>query len=140
MNKDLKQGLGLGVAFAALVSVMPTKAEEQFKDDEICEKAVKYSFQYMPEEDDAKLHQARWNILDGDRADDMQKLVGLVIFEMGQRLGYSFNPDTMGGDEWWEETVASFNKECNELLDDLRSSYGYGMDVDIESANPDEAW
>ena len=27
MTKDLKQGLALGVAFAALVSVMPTKAE-----------------------------------------------------------------------------------------------------------------
>jgi hypothetical protein len=27
MNKDLKQGLAIGVAFAALVSLMPTKAE-----------------------------------------------------------------------------------------------------------------
>ena len=29
MNKNTKQGLALGVAFAALVSVMPTKAEAQ---------------------------------------------------------------------------------------------------------------
>ena len=28
MNKDLKQGLVLGVAFASLVAMMPTKAEE----------------------------------------------------------------------------------------------------------------
>ena len=124
----------------ALMGATTVHAEERFKDDEICEKAVKYSFQYMPEEDDAKLHQARWNILDGDKADDIQKLVGLVIFEMGQRLGYSFDSESMGGDEWWEETVDRFNTECNGLLDGLRESYGYGKDVDIESANPDEAW
>jgi len=29
MNKDMKQGLAIGVVFAALVSAMPTKAEEE---------------------------------------------------------------------------------------------------------------
>ena len=109
-------------------------------DEDVCEKAVKYSFKYMPEEDDAKLHEARWAILKGDRADSMQKLVGMVIFELGQRLGYAFDPETMGSDEWWEETVDDFNNSCEGLLGDLRDTYGYGKDADIESANPDEAW
>ena len=56
MTKDLKQGLALGVAFAALVSVMPSKAQDKILDEDLCEKAVSYSVKYLPEEDDAKLH------------------------------------------------------------------------------------
>ena len=82
MNKDLKHGLAIGVAFASLVAfAMPAKAEDRLTDDEICEKSIRYSFKYMPEEDDAKLHQARWQIIEGDRADDLQKMVGLVVFD-----------------------------------------------------------
>ena len=33
MNKDLKTGLALGVAFSALVSVMPTKADDTIPQD-----------------------------------------------------------------------------------------------------------
>jgi hypothetical protein len=143
VTRDVKHGLVIGVAFASLVAMMPIKAEEEssFKDDEICEKSVKYSFKWMPEEDDSKLHQARWNILEGDKADDIQKMVGLVVFEMGQRLGYAFDSDTMGGDEWWKETVARFNAECEDLLEGLRKSYGYGDGgLGMESANPEEVW
>jgi len=33
MNKDMKQGLAIGVAFASLVAIMPTKAEEVAPED-----------------------------------------------------------------------------------------------------------
>ena len=33
MNKDIKQGLAIGVAFASLVAMMPTKAEEVAPED-----------------------------------------------------------------------------------------------------------
>ena len=142
MNKDMKQGLAIGVAFASLVALMPTKAEAQdvvnINDDELCEKSIRYSMQYMPEEDDFKLHQARWDILAGERTDDIQKMVGITVFEMGQRLGYSFDPETMGSDEWWEETIGQLNTECENLVDGLRNTYGYGNEFD--SANPQEAW
>ena len=96
MTRDMKQGLAIGVAFASLVALMPTKAQaekDMFTDDQICEKSIRYSIEYMPEEDGLKLHQARWNILVGERTDDIQKMVGMTMFELGQRLGYSFDSE-----------------------------------------------
>lgn len=137
MNKDMKQGLALGVAFAALVSVMPTKAADQIKDEDLCEKAVAYSVKYLPEEDDAKLHQARWNIIEGDRTDDAQKLISLVVFEIGQRIGYSYDSKVHGdGREWIEEQIFIMADACEEGIKEIRgNTYG-----EFESANPDEAW
>ena len=147
MNKDMKHGLAIGVAFASLVAfAMPAKAEDRLTDDEICEKSIRYSFKYMPEEDDAKLHQARWQIIEGERTDDMQKMVGLVVFEMGQRLGYSFDPEVetdygvMGSDEWWENVTTRMNDACETMIEEVRMDYGYGNGAGMESANPDEAW
>ena len=59
MTKDLKQGLALGVAFAALVSAVPSKAQD-ILDEELCDKAVAYSVKYIPEEDELDLlHQLK---------------------------------------------------------------------------------
>ena len=137
MNTDMKQGLALGVAFAALVAVMPTKAQDKITDDELCEKAVKYSVKYLPEEDDSKLHQARWNIIEGDRTDDAQKLISLVVFEIGQRIGYTYDSEVHGdGTEWIEEQIAMMADACESGMREIRgNTYG-----EFESANPDEAW
>ena len=137
MTKDLRQGLALGVAFAALVSVMPTKAQDMILDEDLCDKAVSYSVKYIPEEDDAKLHQARWNIIDGDRTDDSQKLISLVVFEIGQRIGYSYDSEVHGeGTDWIEDQIATMADACESAILEIRgNSYG-----DLESANPDEAW
>jgi hypothetical protein len=118
---------------------MPTKAEAQndITDDELCEKAVAYSVKYLPEEDGLKLHNARWKIIQGDRTDDMQKLVGLVIFEIGQRIGYSYDSETHGdGSEWIEEQIVTMNEACENAVIEMRGD-AYG---EFESANPDEAW
>ena len=137
MNRDLKQGLALGVAFAALVSVMPSKAQDKIKDEDLCEKAVAYSVKYLPEEDDAKLHQARWNIIEGDRTDDSQKLISLVIFEIGQRIGYSYDSEVHGdGVDWIEEQILMMADACEAGIKEIRGDE-YG---EFESANPDEAW
>ena len=138
MNKDMKHGLVIGVAFSALVSVMPTKAAEKIKDDELCEKAVKYSIKYLPEENGGTLHQARWQIIMGERTDDMQKLISLVVFEWGQRIGYSYDSEVHGaGDKWIEEQVAAMAEACEEGIREARGGGQYG---EFESANPDEAW
>jgi hypothetical protein len=152
MKKTVFQTLGMVVITIGMVGLyfvltsMSAQAQERLTDDEICEKSIRYSFKYMPEEDDAVLHQARWQIIEGERTDDMQKMVGLVVFEMGQRLGYSFDPEVetdygvMGSDEWWENVTARMNDACEVMIDELRTDYGYGNGAGIESANPDEAW
>ena len=134
-EKDMKHGLALGVAFATLVAfAMPSEAQEPITDDELCDKAVEYSVKYIPEEDGYKLHDARWKILEGKRTDDMQKLVGMVIFEMGQRLGYTYREEEHGpADEWFPDRVEDLRQVCENAVRDMRTP-------GIESANPDEAW
>ena len=126
MTKDLKQGLALGVAFAALVSAVPSKAQDKILDEDLCEKAVSYSVKYLPEEDDAKLHQARWNIIEGDRTDDSQKLISLVVFEIGQRIGYSYDSEVHGdGTDWIEEQIAMMANACEAGIKEIRgNAYG----------------
>ena len=137
MNKDLKHGLAIGVAFAALVSAVPSKAQNQIADEDLCEKAVEYTVKYLPEEDGAKLHQARWKIIEGDRTDDAQKLIGLVVFEIGQRIGYTYDSEIHGeGTEWIEEQIATMAESCEKAIVEVRGNQ-YG---EFESANPDEAW
>ena len=142
MNKDVRDGLLIGVAFAGLVSAMPTKAEDQIADKDLCEKAVMYSVKYLPEEDDAKLHNARWKIIDGDRTDDAQKLISLVVFEWGQRIGYTYDSELHGeGTDWIKQQVATMAEACEEGMMEIRNSDGFGNGYrDIESANPEEAW
>ena len=135
MNKDLKHGLAIGVAFAALVSAVPSKAQDQIADEDLCEKAVSYSVKYIPEENGGTLHQARWNIIEGDRTDDMQKLVSLVVFEMGQRISYLYDPETDGSvDEFFSIRIDAMREACETAVIEMR-----GFD-EFESANPDEAW
>lgn len=139
MNKELKTGLALGVAVAGLVSLMPVKAKaaDPIADDELCDKAVAYSVKYLPEEDGLTLHQARWRILEGDRTDDMQKMVSIVIFEIGQRIGYSYDAEVHGdGTAWIKEQVATMHETCEKAVVNIRGE-AYG---EFESANPDEAW
>jgi len=139
MNKDLKHGLVIGAAFASLVALMPTKAQAQdmIADEDLCEKAVSYSVEYLPEEDGSKLHQARWRIIEGDRTDDAQKLISLVVFEIGQRIGYTYDSDVHGdGTEWIEKQVEAMRTGCEDAIIEIR---GDSWD-DFESANPDEAW
>ena len=137
MNKDLKHGLVIGVAFAALVSAVPSKAQDMILDEDLCDKAVAYSVKYLPEESASELHQARWKIIQGDRTDDAQKLISLVVFEIGQRIGYSYDSEVHGsGTEWIEKQVEVMRAGCEDAIIEIR---GDSWD-DFESANPDEAW
>lgn len=112
-------------------------AQDKVTDDQLCEKAVKYSVKYIPEEDDAILHQARWKIIEGDRTDDIQKLISLVVFEWGQRIGYSYDAEVHGdGSTWIEEQIRNMADACEQGVREARGT-PYG---DFESANPDEAW
>ena len=139
MNKDIKHGMAIGVAFASLVAfAMPAKSQDMISDLELCEKAVKYSVKYLPEEDGGKLHQARWEIIEGERTDDAQKLISLVVFEIGQRIGYSYDSEVHGeGTEWIEQQIVTMADACEEAIIDIRKSEDFG---EFESANPDEAW
>ena len=121
----------------ALMGATSVYAQDKVTDDELCEKAVKYSVKYLPEEDDSKLHQARWNIIEGDRTDDAQKLISLVVFEIGQRIGYTYDSEVHGdGTEWIEDQIAMMADACESGMREIRgNTYG-----ELESANPDEAW
>ena len=119
MNKDLKQGLAIGVAFAGLVSFFPAQAEAQMSGKELCDGAVSYSIKYMPEEEAFKLHQARWAILDGDNTNDVEKLIGLVMFEIGQRIAYSMNEENnRSNTEWWDGIVNTMHTSCEAAHDE----------------------
>jgi len=147
MNKDLKQGLVIGGLFSTLVAcaVITSDAEaieeSRISDDQICEKSIRYSMKYMAEEDASVLHQARWNILTGETSDDIQKMVGITMFESSQHTAYNFpksEVEEMGKDAWWKEYITDLNTSCEKLIEGLRGTYGYGDEMD--SANPDEAW
>jgi hypothetical protein len=113
MNREVKEGLLLGVAFAGLVSFFPAQAEAQMTGKELCEGAVRYSIKYMPEEEAFELHQARWAILDGDNTTDNEKLIGLVMFEIGQRIAYSMNEEqNRNNTEWWDGVVNTMHASC----------------------------
>ena len=134
-EKDMKHGLAIGVAFATLVAfAMPSEAQDPIADDELCDKAVEYSVKYIPEEDGWKLHEARWNIFEGDRTDDMQKLIGLVVFEMGQRISYLYSEEEHGpANEYFPLRIDAMREACSNAVLEMRTP-------GIESANPDEAW
>ena len=122
MNKDIRDGLAIGVAFAGLVSLFPAHAEAQMTAKELCDGAVQYSIDYMPEEEAFKLHQARWAILDGDNSTDGEKLIGLVMFEVGQRISYAMNEERNQSNEtWWNEVVENMYKSCTNAYEELNS-------------------
>jgi len=123
----------------ALMGASTVHAVDMIDDVDLCDKAVAYSVKYLPEEDDAKLHEARWKIIEGDRTDDAQKLISLVVFEIGQRIGYSYDSEIHGdGKEWVEEQIEAMAHGCEIGILEIRgNTESYG---EFESANPDEAW
>lgn len=106
---------------AALVSLCSPSANAEMTGKELCDGAVNYSIKYMPEDEPFKLHQARWKILDGDNTSDDEKLIGLVMFEIGQRVSYGMteenNPQNT---EWWDDVVESMYASCEAGLKELK--------------------
>jgi len=120
MNKDIRDGLVIGVAFAGLVSLFPAQANAQMTGEELCEGSIRYAIKYMPEEGAFELHKARWQILDGDNTSDDEKLVGLVMFEIGQRISYSMNEEqNRNNTEWWDSTLNTWYKSCEAAYEEL---------------------
>ena len=120
MNKDIRDGLIIGVAFAGLVSLFPAQANAEMSGDELCDGAIGYAIKYMPEESAFKLHQARWKIMDGDNTDDDQKLIGLVMFEIGQRIAYSMDEENnRNNTEWWDQTLDTWYGSCQAGVDEM---------------------
>jgi hypothetical protein len=120
MNKDVRDGLLIGAAFAGLVSFFPAQANAQLSGDELCEGSIKYAIKFMPEEGAFELHKARWQILDGDNTNDDEKLVGLVMFEIGQRISYSMNEEqNRTNTEWWDSTLDTWYNSCQAAVDEL---------------------
>ena len=120
MNKDVRDGLVIGVAFAGLVSLFPAQANAQMSGKELCDGSISYAIKYMPEDDSYKLHQARWNILDGDNTSDDEKLVGLVMFEIGQRVSYSMTEENNPKNEvWWNDVLESMYGACEAAVEEM---------------------
>ena len=132
MNKDMKQGLAIGMAFATAVAFIPHKANAEITNDNLCPSAIDYAIKYIPEEDGYKLHQARWKILSGDNTDDFQKMVGLTMFEMGQFMSYRFDEEMNPGNKiWWNEAMSQWRASCQTMLDDWSgNSAPEGMGTD----------
>jgi len=114
---------------AALVSLCSPSANAQIDGEELCRGAVEYSVKYMPEDDAFELHQARWNILDGDNTNDDEKMVGLVMFEIGQRVSYSMNEENnRSNTEWWNGVLESMYGACEAAIDEMNQDDLSDMD------------
>ena len=114
---------------AALVSLCSPPANAQIDGEELCRGAVEYSIKFMPEDSAFELHKARWNILDGDNTNDDEKLVGLVMFEIGQRVSYSMNEENNRNNEvWWNDVLESMYGACEAAVDELNQDDLSDMD------------
>ncbi len=59
------------------------------------------------------------------------------MFEIGQRIGYSYDSEVHGeGTDWIEDQIATMANACESAIKEIRGNQ-YG---EFESANPDEAW
>ncbi len=129
MKNDVTQGLAIGIAFAGLVSLFPSQANAQMDSGELCDASIKYAIRYMPETESFKLHQARWKIMDGDNTGDEEKMVGLVMFEIGQRISYSMTDENNPSNkEWWDGVLENWYTTCEKTLDDERADDFSEMD------------
>ena len=59
--------------------------------DDSCADAVNYAMQHATEEKLGKVIGAQWKIVTSDKANDMEKLTGLVVFIAYQRAAYSWS-------------------------------------------------
>ena len=60
-------------------------------DDDSCADAVNYAMQHATEEKLGKVVGAQWKIVTSDKANDMEKLAGLVVFIAYQRAAYNWS-------------------------------------------------
>jgi len=129
MKNDVTQGLAISIAFAGLVSLFPSQANAEMDAGELCDASIRYAIKYMPVEEAFKLHQARWKIMDGDNTGDEEKMVGLVMFEIGQRISYSMNEENnRSNKEWWDGVLENWHKSCENTLQDERADNFSEMD------------
>jgi hypothetical protein len=129
MKNDVTQGLAIGIAFAGLVSLFPSQANAQMDSGELCDASIKYAIKYMPETEAFKLHNARWKIMDGDNTGDEEKMVGLVMFEIGQRISYSMTDENNPSNkEWWDGVLENWYTTCQNTLEDERADDFSEMD------------
>ena len=114
---------------AALVSLCSPPVNAQIDGEELCRGAVEYSVKFMPEDSAFELHKARWNILDGDNTNDDEKLVGLVMFEIGQRVSYSMNEENNRNNEvWWNDVLESMFGACEAAVEEMNQDDLSDMD------------
>ena len=59
--------------------------------DDSCAGAVDYAIQHATEEKLGKVVGAQWQIVTSDKANDMEKLAGLVVFIAYQRAAYNWS-------------------------------------------------
>ena len=59
--------------------------------DDSCADAVNYAMQHATEEKLGKVIGAQWKIVTSDKANDMEKLTGLVVFIAYQRAAYNWS-------------------------------------------------
>ena len=116
----MMEGLCIGLAFAGLVSLFPAQANAEMNGEELCRGAIDYSIKYMPEDDSYELHKARWKIMDGDNTNDNEKLVGLVMFEIGQRVSYSMTEENNPkNEEWWNGILDNMYNSCQAAIEEM---------------------
>ena len=84
------------VALVATMYVIPVKAQE---DDyvEFCKGSVNHSLKYMSSEVLTEVLNGQLKIIESDKVGDMEKLMGMTMFLIVQKLSYNFEEFSNNG-------------------------------------------
>ena len=84
-------------------------------EDDSCTKAVKYASSYASDDDLGSVIGAQWKLVSSDKANDIEKLSGLIVFVAYQRAAYNWSDviEKYGDAEGFHKFMYT---ACNEMV------------------------
>ena len=84
-------------------------------EDDSCTKAIKYANSYASDNDLGSVIGAQWKLVSSDKANDIEKLSGLIVFVAYQRAAYNWSDviEKYGDAEGFHEFMYT---ACNEMV------------------------
>jgi hypothetical protein len=98
----------------AFVGLSVTQNANSSEDDS-CTKAIKYANSYASDNDLSSVIGAQWKLVSSDKANDIEKLSGLIVFVAYQRAAYNWSDviEKYGDAEGFHKFMYT---ACNEMV------------------------